>query len=152
MGPNTWPARVSNGLGGGVFCVLSLRVRSALGADVQFPAFAGDDDFACRAMWLVLVLLPGFVVAGAWLGAKAAPKGWPVLSIGYAGACTASAAFFGALYALRHLLWSLSSRHAANAAAVGAMLLWLGAAVAGAALAGRAASAIMRARAAGKQP
>src|SRR5512141_2645586 len=103
MGPNTWAACVSNGVGGGVFCLLSLRARSAAGADVQFPAFAGDDDFAYRTMWLALVLVPGFVVAGARLGAKAAPKGWPVVLIGYAGACAASVAFFGALYALQQL-------------------------------------------------
>ena len=148
MGHRKWPKSLACGVGGGVLCVLSLRVRSAWGWDVQFPVFAGDEDFAYRTMWFALLLLPGSVAAGMWLGAKAAHNGWAVILTGFGGACTASVAWFGALYAMRQLLWKLPSRNIGNAAAVGAMLVWLAAAVVGAALAGRAASILMCRRAA----
>lgn len=112
------------GLLGIAFCLAIVQLVNSLAIGPSFPAYGGDSDFSLRAAWFFVLLLPGFLVLGAWVGllfARARKEGLCAL----AGVLIATLAYFGLLVALANAIESLPDESSANISVVVAFVTWL---------------------------
>lgn len=113
------------GAGVGVlFCVATVRVATALGADVSYPVYAGEEDLTFRAVMLLLVEWPGFALLGGWLG-NVVLRGLRRGVLGAAGTVAGTLVAFLAQAALVPVIEGLPDASSANTAVVVFLIGWI---------------------------
>lgn len=113
------------GAGVGVsFCVATVRVATALGADVSYPVYAGEEDLTFRVVMLLLVEWPGFALLGAWLGNVALRRPRQGLS-GTVGVIAGTVVAFLVQAALIPAIRALPDSASANASVVVFLVGWI---------------------------
>jgi hypothetical protein len=112
---------VAGGLAGLSACLAIVKLTQLLRAVANFPAFAGEDDFALRAAVFFLVVLPAFALLGGWI-ALAPLRGEALRML--AGSAAATLASFALLALARGPVERLSSSSSANAAALSFLIGW----------------------------
>jgi hypothetical protein len=111
----------AGGLAGLGACLGILKLTQRLHAIPNFPALAGEDDFALRAAVFFLFVCPAFALLGGWI-ALAASRRLALRMI--AGTITATLLSFSLLFLARGAIEGLTSSRAANAAALSFLVGW----------------------------
>lgn len=106
------------------FCVATLRVTTALGADVAYPAYSGEEDFSFRVAWFLVLEWPGFALLGGWLG-NVALRGLRLGVLGVVGTIAGTLVAFLAQAALIPVIETLPNSTSANAAWVVFLVGWI---------------------------
>jgi len=105
-------------------CLGTIQILNASEVSPHFPAYGGDEDFAIRFNWFVLMVVPGFLFIGGWIGLRLAryfkSAVWAAV-----GAMCGTLAFVVALVLLKPVIESLSTQDSANRGAVLSYLAWL---------------------------
>lgn len=131
----------ASGLAGLALCLLAVRLSDATQLAPQFPAPAGEEDFAVRAGWFFFAVCPVFFLIGAWIGNRShgSPRRWLAA---WAGAVIGTLLVFACVRLLQPVLDTLTESGTATHATLGFFVAWAVATALGAWLsASRAASA-----------